>query len=403
MTYVLRQIIISIHPTRGATPHFDSGDARSSISIHAPHGSDLREGANVPFPIIFHSTPPHGSDRCERSSIKPPFNISIHAPTRERLEWITDSGLQKYISIHAPTRGATPNVWQAGSQPRYFNPRPHTGSDKQAATQPTPEPVFQSTPPHGERPCGVSQTLTILRISIHAPTRGATPYTTEHTKRLTNFNPRPHTGSDLTIPDRRSPSYRFQSTPPHGERRDLIEYSESSAHFNPRPHTGSDLLPAPTGQPGDISIHAPTRGATIATWLPPTKLDISIHAPTRGATSPIDARTPLLTISIHAPTRGATRTKTATWPHCRFQSTPPHGERRNRTGNSLVLDLFQSTPPHGERQEAQTLMGFPEISIHAPTRGATLRGARRPNQQSISIHAPTRGATTCTWRLECVP
>ena len=33
------------------------------------------------------------------------------------------------------------------------------------------------------------------------------------------------------------------------------------------------------------------------------------------------------------------------------------------------------------------------VSIHAPTRGATLYGARVVSLQYVSIHAPTRGAT----------
>ena len=33
------------------------------------------------------------------------------------------------------------------------------------------------------------------------------------------------------------------------------------------------------------------------------------------------------------------------------------------------------------------------ISIHAPTRGATINGATSDKETGISIHAPTRGAT----------
>ena len=56
-------------------------------------------------------------------------------------------------------------------------------------------------------------------------------------------------------------------------------------------------------------------------------LEISIHAPTGGATEiPVDQR-PAGKISIHAPTGGATR----------------HGTNRN------ILQIFQSTLPRGER------------------------------------------------------
>ena len=55
-----------------------------------------------------------------------------------------------------------------------------------------------------------------------------------------------------------------------------------------------------------LSIHAPTRGATIT--VPP--IDglsvLSIHAPTRGATITVPPIDGLSVLSIHAPTRGAT-------------------------------------------------------------------------------------------------
>ena len=59
-----------------------------------------------------------------------------------------------------------------------------------------------------------------------------------------------------------------------------------------------------------------------------------------------------------------------------------------------VLQLFQSTLPREERPKAENINGlFEGISIHAPTRGATLSGAGIAGNIEISIHAPTRGAT----------
>ena len=42
------------------------------------------------------------------------------------------------------------------------------------------------------------------------------------------------------------------------------------------------------------------------------------------------------------------------------------------------------------------------ISIHAPTRGATVQQYRAIGTLEISIHAPTRGATCKECRLECL-
>ena len=55
---------------------------------------------------------------------------------------------------------------------------------------------------------------------------------------------------------------------------------------------------------------------------------------------------------------------------------------------------FQSTLPRGERLgEVNTRFGATGISIHAPTRGATLFVVLCHITITISIHAPTRGAT----------
>ena len=60
---------------------------------------------------------------------------------------------------------------------------------------------------------------------------------------------------------------------------------------------------------------------------------------------------------------------------------------------SCVLDDFNPRSHERSDHECVSIEGYCEISIHAPTRGAT-----RPKQivirlSEISIHAPTRGAT----------
>ena len=100
-----------------------------------------------------------------------------------------------------------------------------------------------------------------------------------------------------------------------------------------------------------ISIHAPTRGATIVGAIGVHKLFISIHAPTRGATTNAGA---LVDLGI-------------------FQSTLPQGERRRKSYPPRLMDIFQSTLPQGERRLLSPVLNVDNcISIHAPTRGATL-------------------------------
>ena len=122
-------------------------------------------------------------------------------------------------------------------------------------------------------------------------------------------------------------------------------------------------------------------------------------------------------ISIHAPTRGATKQYRAkTNVNAKFQSTLPRGERQISTYPVLWRQKFQSTLPRGERLPVQiNILPALFISIHAPTRGATIvyivncdgyidfnprshEGSDSEDriniyQVNISIHAPTRGAT----------
>ena len=80
--------------------------------------------------------------------------------------------------------------------------------------------LFQSTPPHGERPWP--------------------PGADEAGHK--SFNPRPRTGSDPTRDKQLVSQGRFQSTPPHGERpTDRLYSTRKAISFNPRPRTGSDL------------------------------------------------------------------------------------------------------------------------------------------------------------------
>ena len=99
---------------------------------------------------------------------------------------------------------------------------------------------------------------------------------------------------------------------------------------------------------------------------------ISIHAPTRGATF-IKRKVQLgKKISIHAPTRGATMYRQQDIIRYIFQSTLPREERLTGAERSSPGTEFQSTLPREERHRRQ-LRGLcgQDISIHAPTRGAT--------------------------------
>ena len=145
--------------------------------------------------------------------------------------------------------------------------------------------MFQSTLPRGER-----QRLVRTLRNVH-----------------TCFNPRSHEGSDSEKGKHFIDLPQFQSTLPRGERRQFSEINSvhdrfnprshegsdrekwkpwtSSSSFNPRSHEGSDITGKEIARHTDyVSIHAPTRGATVLFYNGCGVSDVSIHAPTRGAT-----------------------------------------------------------------------------------------------------------------------
>ena len=121
---------------------------------------------------------------------------------------------------------------------------------------------------------------------------------------------------------------------------------------------------------------------------------ISIHAPTRGAT--LLSLQFLLTfcISIHAPTRGATKSNLHIDKRWKFQSTLPQGERPN--DDRRLHEIINFNPRSHKGSDCHVITEFFPvfvISIHAPTRGATFWRPCAFIPGGISIHAPTRGAT----------
>ena len=104
----------------------------------------------------------------------------------------------------------------------------------------------------------------------------------------------------------------------------------SYVDFNPRSHEGSDVQSKIVTEQYTISIHAPTRGATIFTGLGIVSDVISIHAPTRGATSAV-LLFPVATSN--------------------FNPRSHEGSDQSILFNGQRTVQFQSTLPRGERQQ----------------------------------------------------
>ena len=190
----------------------------------------------------------------------------------------------------------------------YFNPRSHERSDPIKINADSRHDIISIHAPTRGATFSLNEVLRCPDISIHAPTRGATvPASASHS------------------------SVVFQSTLPREERPGSFPAAVGlMLHFNPRSHERSDEELTALMNTVNISIHAPTRGAT------DSRLDnveeyqyISIHAPTRGATDELGNPVEDVDISIHAPTRGATIPGVIDFPDViQFQSTLPREERR---------------------------------------------------------------------------
>ena len=121
---------------------------------------------------------------------------------------------------------------------------------------------FQSTLPQGERLNGAVSVPCTRHISIHAPTRGATSSGggLEDSNKL--FQSTLPQGERHKIEQESSKAKQFQSTLPQGERPFVTTSVPSTEDFNPRSHKGSDRKQDLHHVHVNISIHAPTRGAT---------------------------------------------------------------------------------------------------------------------------------------------
>ncbi len=77
-----------------------------------------------------------------------------------------------------------------------------------------------------------------------------------------------------------------------------------------------------------------------------------------------------------------------------FQSTHPQGVRQGISSRPETILRFQSTHPQGVRQLLMVYFLMPEVSIHAPARGATTTHIAAPSI-SLSFNPRTREGCDC--------
>ena len=174
-----------------------------------------------------------------------------------------------------------------------------------------------------------------------------------------DFNPRSHERSDSLTLILLENTHLFQSTLPREERRYCNSVNKICINFNPRSHERSDDYCENNPNHIIISIHAPTRGATKGSEQQQLALQFQSTLPreerpqqpwhlqqhryfnprshersdegsqriTRAASN----------ISIHAPTRGATERNHPDSNAIRFQSTLPREERQQYCTKNLFI------------------------------------------------------------------
>ena len=147
--------------------------------------------------------------------------------------------------------------------------------------------------------------------------------------------------------------------------------------------------------------------------------NFSIYAPTQGATANSGKYQSVLSFQSTRPHRARLIVRMYSARMAAFQSMRPRRARLIVRMYSARVAAFQSMRPRRARHHACIgLLGHEDVSIHAPTQGATARmrsslfwrlfqstrprRARHANKHrpvdanKVSIHAPTQGATLST-------
>ncbi len=146
--------------------------------------------------------------------------------------------------------------------------------------------------------------------------------------------------------------FLFQSTRPRGARQTRQPSARKVTSFNPRAHAGRDFLKNQKKMKREVSIHAPTRGATRKTHQRDGCHRVSIHAPTRGATLIIHSNHDLnLSFNPRAHAGRDLPPSSEGFTSSKFQSTRPRGARQVRADDVSDEVLFQSTRPRGARRK----------------------------------------------------
>ena len=210
-------------------------------------------------------------------------------------------------------------------------------------------------------------------ISIHAPPRGATRAARTEQPHPLYFNSRPSARGDIPSMNATRRGFLFQFTPLREGRRAKPRRSIGIYfYFNSRPSArGDNNIHRPQGM-GQISIHAPPRGATFQ------------HRHPGNPPSHFNSRP-----SARGDMWGKVYTDTVE----RFQFTPLREGRRKRWDSNGAGDDFNSRPSARGDRFCETRNEAKRRFQFTPLREGRPDAASGETRRMISIHAPPRGAT----------
>ena len=188
--------------------------------------------------ISFNPRTHEGCDlRCRKYTTKHITFQSTHPRGVRPLETRNHDQTKEFQSTHP--RGVRHTYLAEAAPLLSFNPRTHEGCDSENKGKWASSYVFQSTHPRGVR-----HFKAIVNAYAHT---------------FQSTHPR---GVRLTPPFLYHTHFVFQSTHPRGVRLTYLSRYAKRSSFNPRTHEGCDKNVFEIQHQMDVSIHAPTRGAT---------------------------------------------------------------------------------------------------------------------------------------------
>ena len=230
----------STHPRRVRRPAFQVPILAGDVSIHAPtQGATTGALARASTPDSIHAptqgatTSPNGRRRSTQR-----FNPRTHAGCD-----------------HRPPRVAIAAV--------AANPRTHAGCDLRVSRLYAIEGVSIHAPTQGATISRSYSVLNLLFQSTHP--RRVRHFLGWFPNRSRSFNPRTHAGVRRLLGGRQVRVHRVSiHAPTQGATSSTCGSHRSESSFNPRTHAGCDSAVRPVFRVGDVvSIHAPTQGATL--------------------------------------------------------------------------------------------------------------------------------------------